>query len=135
MEHSNLRISRYSLPTVTGAPQVRSTPEQPSGAQGSDAPSFQQVLQERIRQNSNLAFSKHAVNRVMERGIDISPSNMQRLNEGMRLAAEKGLEDTLILVDRTAFIVNVKNATVITTMDGDSLQGNVFTNIDGTVII
>lgn len=135
MDNPNMRISRYSLPMVTGTPAVRSTPAQKSGADENEGLSFQQVLQERIRQNSNLAFSKHAVNRVVERGIELSESNMQRLNEGMRLAAEKGLEDTLILVDRTAFIVNVKNATVITTMDGDSLKGNVFTNIDGTVIM
>jgi hypothetical protein len=31
--------------------------------------------------------------------------------------------------------VNVKNRTVITAMDKQSLTGNVFTNIDGAVIV
>ena len=53
----------------------------------------------------------------------------------MKIAQKKGLNDTLILVDRTAFIVSVKNNKVITTVNGDELKGNVFTNIDGAVIV
>ena len=75
------------------------------------------------------------MNRVMERNIDLSTENLERLNEGVKLAEEKGLDDTLILLDEAAFIVSVKNNTVITTVNKDEMTGNVFTNIDGTVVI
>ncbi|MEG0542252.1 MAG: hypothetical protein RR528_07985 [Angelakisella sp.] len=39
------------------------------------------------------------------------------------------------MIDKTAYLVSVKNSKVITTVSGDELSGNVFTNIDGTVII
>ncbi|MGN1086427.1 MAG: TIGR02530 family flagellar biosynthesis protein, partial [Porcipelethomonas sp.] len=74
-------------------------------------------------------------NRVMERNIDLSDENIERLNEGVKLAGEKGLDDTLILLDNAAFIVSVRNNTVITTVNKDEMTGNVFTNIDGTVVI
>ena len=75
------------------------------------------------------------MNRVMERNIDLSDENIERLNEGVKLAGEKGLDDTLILLDNAAFIVSVRNNTVITTVSRDEMTGNVFTNIDGTVVI
>ena len=40
-----------------------------------------------------------------------------------------------MIVDDLTFIVNVKNSTVVTAMDKESSRENVFTNIDGAVII
>jgi flagellar operon protein len=92
-------------------------------------------LEAQLQQTSNVSFSKHAVNRAIQRNLDLSEDNIARLNEGVRLAKEKKLEDPLILVDRTAFLVNIRHHKVITTVDAEELKGNVFTNIDGTVII
>lgn len=82
-----------------------------------------------------MAFSKHAVERVMERSVDISSDKLERLNEGVKLAGEKGLKAPLILMDSTAFVVNVKNNRVVTVVNEESLKGTVFTNIDGTVMV
>ena len=71
----------------------------------------------------------------MERNIQLNQTSMERLHQGVRLAEEKGLQEPLILVGNTAFIVSVKNNTVITTVEPEELKGSVFTNIDGTVII
>jgi flagellar operon protein len=107
-----------------------------AGASGeTGGPSFRQALEEQLRQNSGVAFSKHAVNRAIQRNLPLSDESLARLNEGVRLAAAKNLADPLILVDRTAFLVNIKRHKVITTVDAEELKGNVFTNIDGTVII
>ena len=65
----------------------------------------------------------------------ITADELNRLNEGVRLASEKNLDDTLILVGEKAFVVSVKNNTVITTVNNNSIQGNVFTNINGAVIV
>ena len=134
----DLRI-RYFMPVTTGTPHVSkpSQPLQPKGAEGQAAEkaTFRQALETQLQQTSRVAFSKHAVNRAIERKLDLSEVNIARLNEGVRLAEEKKLEDPLILIDRTAFLVNIKNQKVITTVDAEELMGNVFTNIDGTVII
>ena len=86
--------------------------------------------------NSAVGFSKHAMKRIESRNIEILDSDMlQRLNDGIEIAAEKGSNETLVLIDRTAFVVSVKNRTVITTMSQEDLKGNIFTNIDSTVIM
>lgn len=82
-----------------------------------------------------MSFSKHAIERVVERGVDVSSENIGRLNEGIRMAEEKGLKEPLILLGSTAFVVNVRNNKVVTVVNEDSLKGTVFTNIDGTVMI
>ena len=99
--------------------------------------SFAEALKTELEaRNSAVGFSKHAVKRIESRNIEILDSDMlERLNKGIEIAAEKGSNETLVLVDSTAFVVSVKNNTVITTMSQEDLKGNIFTNIDSTVIM
>lgn len=83
---------------------------------------------------SPVRFSKHAANRLSDRNIELSVNQIDRLNAGTQKAQQKGINESLVLVDQLAFIVNTKNNTVITAMDSDSSDENVFTNIDGAVI-
>lgn len=85
--------------------------------------------------NSNLKFSNHAIERMQTRGISYNPERLQKLDQAIQKAASKGSKDTLVLMDDSALIVSVKNNTVVTVMDKNSLKENVFTNIDSTVVI
>ncbi len=98
---------------------------------------FAEALQSELEaRNSAVGFSKHAMKRIESRNIEILDGDkLERLNKGIEIAAEKGSNETLVLVDSTAFVVSVKNNTVITTMSQDDLKGNIFTNIDSTVIM
>ena len=96
--------------------------------------SFADVLEDKQKEVSVPKFSKHAVNRLSERNIEISDGLMERLSAGMQAAGQKGINESLAMVDQLAFIVNVKNQTVITALDGNETDQNVFTNIDGAVI-
>lgn len=82
-----------------------------------------------------LKFSAHATQRLQERNIKFDPAMMNKINDAVDKASAKGVEDTLVLTNDAALIVNVKNRTVVTAMDKAQLNGNVFTNIDGAVII
>lgn len=101
--------------------------------------SFQDVLLQRtlqgVGQTQELKFSKHAAGRLSDRGIELSDSQMERLNDGVRKAGQKGIKDSLVLVDELAFIVNIPNKTVVTAMDSTETDDNVFTNINGAVIM
>ena len=84
---------------------------------------------------STIKFSNHAVERMQTRGISYNPESLLKLDEAIKKAAAKGSKDTLVLMDDSALIVSVKNNTVVTVMDKNSLRENVFTNIDSTVVI
>ena len=96
--------------------------------------SFAEVLKDKKSEEATPRFSKHAQNRLTERNIELSDNVMGRLSAGMQAAGQKGINESLVMVDQLAFIVNVKNQTVITALDGSDREGNVFTNIDGAVI-
>ncbi len=127
------RLHNLTRPIVTGTPNAlpQSSPAK-SGTENSA--SFLSVLQGQLEAGSNIAFSKHAVSRVHERQIDVSSQNLQRLDQGVQMAQEKGLREALILIDQNAYIVNAASGKVIT-VDSEATKGSVFTNIDGTVII
>ncbi len=97
--------------------------------------SFQEVLQKKVLTDDNLRFSKHASTRLRQRGIDLTDGQLERLMDGTRKAGQKGIKDSLVIVDELAFIVNIPNSTVVTAMDSKDAVENIFTNIDGAVIM
>lgn len=101
----------------------------------SDGLSFEQILQKTQTNGEEVKFSKHAANRLSDRKIELTSEQLERLNDGTRKAGEKGIQESLVLVDELAFIVNTKSNTVITAMDQSETKENIFTNIDGAVII
>ena len=84
---------------------------------------------------ADVKFSKHAANRLSSRNIELTDNQMSRLNEGAMKAQEKGIKESLVLVDSLAFIVNVPSNTVVTAMNQNETSDNIFTNIDGAVIM
>lgn len=96
--------------------------------------SFQDILTQ--KQNSleetGLKFSKHANERLASRKIDLSNEQLERLEHGTNKARERGIKESLVMIDNLAFIVNVKNNTVITAVN--DTDHAIFTNIDGAVI-
>lgn len=100
------------------------------------AESFAAALQSKIEEKQGVEFTKHAIQRLSDRSIDITEGDtLERLNKGVGIAADKGSSETLVLVGENAFVVSVKNNKVITTVPKEELKGNIFTNIDSTVII
>lgn len=98
---------------------------------------FKSLLEQQLRQKetSTLIFSKHAQQRVTDRQIDVSAVELNKLNDAVMKAKSKGVRDALILNGDTMFIVNTASNTVVTALRGSEMKENVFTNIDGTVII
>ena len=99
------------------------------------ADNFQTVLAGKVEEAGGLKFTKHANERLDSRDITLSDEQMQRLENGARRAGEKGIRESLVLVDSLAFIVNTKQNTVITAMNQEETNEHVYTNIDGAVII
>lgn len=115
---------------------VDSTKTRASGKEQSTVGvSFQEILREQqVNQTSieELKFSKHAIERLDTRNIELTEEQKERLNEGAKKARMKGIHESLVMVDEIAFVVSIKNNTVITAMMEEE---HVFTNIDGAVII
>ncbi len=99
--------------------------------------SFEDILKRRqsVDENFALKFSKHASMRLQSRNIELSSEQKKRLETGAEKAEAKGMKESLVIVDSYSFIVNVSNKVVVTAMDHTESEENVYTNIDGAVII
>jgi flagellar operon protein len=99
-------------------------------------PAFADLLQEAARKKgASLTFSKHAIERLDARQIEVSPQLIEKMSAAVDRAGSKGVTEALLLNGDTAFIVNVPNRTVVTSMNGGEMRENIFTNIDGAVIL
>jgi len=85
-------------------------------------------------QDFGLRFSRHATQRIEQRGMEIDAARMERLHRAVDQAEAKGSRDSLILLDELALVVSVQNRTVVTAVDEASRREHVFTNIDSVVI-
>jgi flagellar operon protein len=103
----------------------------------STGPSFRSVLEQQQSTTAAqpLKFSAHAMQRLQSRNIHLSNEDMARMNAMADKAAEKGAKQSLFMLRDVAMVVSIKNRTVITAVDGDSMRENVFTNIDSAAII
>ena len=117
-------------PNALPAISPRKPAEHSAAGQTAGAKTFRDMLQEQL-----VRFSHHAEVRMQQRGIELKPEQLARLQSAIDKAAKKGSKEALILMDNMAMIVNVKNKTIVTAIDGAAMKDNVFTNIDSTVII
>ncbi len=116
---------------VTGRPQGTPVQIPPVGG------AFRDVLQQTAAPATGepLKFSAHALARLQSRNITLSPSDLDRMNAMADKAAAKGAKQSLFMMGDVAMVVSIKNRTVITAVDGDSMRENVFTNIDSAAIV
>ena len=95
---------------------------------------FQAVLEQKLHV-PGLKFSQHAQKRISNSNIRLDKGQLRQLEEAVEKARSKAARDALVLMEDLAFVVSVKNNTVITVVDGQRVKENVFTNIDSAVIV
>ncbi|HVY78516.1 MAG TPA: TIGR02530 family flagellar biosynthesis protein [Solirubrobacterales bacterium] len=123
--------------SIGGVPPLRpSAPPAAPRRPGAGGPSFADQLgrQRAASGSGGVEFSKHALERLQRRRIATDPATLQRLQRGVDLAAGKNARDAVVMVDDTAFVVSVRNRTVITAIDAAQMRQHVFTNIDSAVV-
>ena len=96
---------------------------------------FDQVLQKEVSRQPEVKFSHHALDRLRARNIQLTSNDVTLLNGAVQQVADKGGQDSLVLMNNVAYVVNVPSRTVITAIDDVNLRENVFTKIDSAVIV
>ncbi len=101
--------------------------------------SFASILEQQVKKgvegSERLQFSQHALQRLSMRGIELTEQDMEKMSAAVEKAKAKGAKESLILMNDVAFVVSVKNKTVITAVDGQNMKENIFTNIDSAVVL
>lgn len=125
-------MDKLNLHRIPSQPIIRQG--QALGSTPSPKQSFLEHLNNAV-QPAELKISKHASERLAERNIHISDAEWAHVNEKVNEAKLKGIKESLVLMDQAALIVSAKNSTVITAMDRMEAKDQLFTNIDGTIVL
>jgi flagellar operon protein len=92
-----------------------------------------QSFADALAEVQGVKFSNHAQKRLQQRNINLSDDGLTRLANAVDKADKRGGRESLIMVDDMAFIVNVKDRTVVTALDSTNRGDGVFTQIDSVV--
>jgi len=96
---------------------------------------FSQILDQETSKQTRLTISKHAGIRMSERKISIEQHVWDQIEIKVNEAKRQGVKDSLVLLKNAAMIISAKNNTVVTVMDRQEAGSQIFTKIDGTIIL
>jgi len=134
MKVAELQINQRIYPK--NPPQKLNRVPQQGREKGKELKPFAEVLKQTIQpQQQKVRFSAHALKRIEQRQLELAGPTLDRLNEGLNRLNAKGSKHSLILMDNTAFVVSVRNRTVVTAIDQANSKQNIFTNIDSVAIV
>jgi len=91
---------------------------------------FDSIFKEELEK---VKFSNHAMKRLESRNIQLSDEDLTKIQSAVDKAESKGAKDSLVMMNKTAFIVNIPNRTVVTAIEVANSNESVFTNIDSVV--
>jgi flagellar operon protein len=132
-----LKIAAYQnvkLPEKVQRPATM--PSKASGRAGrATGDDFKTELNSVLEKSTGVQFSAHAKARLHSRGVVLSQEKLDALSQAIDKAEAKGSRESLVLSDEAAYVVSVRNRTVITAFDRDNLRDGVFTAIDSAVIL
>jgi flagellar operon protein len=84
---------------------------------------------------SSLTISKHAKKRLEDRNIEITDASWNKIGEKVKEAGRKGVKDSLVILRDVTLVVNAPNQTVITALGRNESASQIFTNINGAIVI
>ncbi|ANX12289.1 hypothetical protein ABE41_009730 [Fictibacillus arsenicus] len=105
----------------------------PARAQQVYQNSFKSLFDKELE--SSLTISKHAKKRLEDRNIEITDASWNKISEKVKEAGRKGVKDSLVILRDVTLVVNAPNQTVITALGRNESASQIFTNINGAIVI
>ena len=94
---------------------------------------FNDILNNLQNKDRGYVLSKHAAERLKE--INFNDEDMKAIGEGFNMAEDKGSKNSVMIYKNVALIASIENRTLITAIEKERAESNVFTNIDSVVIL
>ncbi len=131
------QINNMLIPNVSKLPKHKKVDKSQQG-QDVNPNEFQNLLQEQVgapQGEKPIQLSVHAAKRLKERNLEMDNGEFFKLRNAFKKLQEKGGQDSLVITEKAAYIVDVANNKVVTAIDKDNIADNVFTKIDSTVLV
>jgi len=125
-------INDILIPHVNKLPSNKKV-ETKNLLKGNEKSEFNNLLNKKISDHQ-IKLSSHAMKRLEERNIDFNSEEYSKVKSALDKLREKGSKESLVITGKAAYIVDVNKGRIITAVDKGSMNENVFTKIDSTII-
>jgi len=96
---------------------------------------FKEIFDAKIYKDNSISFTEKASEIMHEVFGTLTQEQMARLETGLSRLKDEKVTSGIILMDSNAFLMNVKSQTVISTIEKERVQQNVFSNIDAFAVV
>lgn len=139
---ANQKINNFLIPNVTKI-LPKSVAESSNTLAKGEVSDFKNLLDGKLEQldapvaetSKGIHLSTHAMRRLQERNLSIDKDEYLKLQSAIDKLKIKGGRDSLIVTGKAAYIVDVANNTIVTAIDKENIEENVFTKIDSTILM
>lgn len=140
------KVSSLLIPNVSSLPSDQKA-DKPNALKQGEKSEFKGLitgLQERDLRRPQVSHrdlgpevtvSTHAMKRLQERNIELDGNEYMKLKEAIGKLRTKGGHDSLVVTQKAAYVVDVDKNTVVTAVDRNNMNENVFTKIDSTIFM
>jgi flagellar operon protein len=137
------KVNSFLIPNVSSLPSDGSKTDKSNALQKGEASEFRglidrELLQPQVRPSDigpDIKVSTHATKRLQERNIELDGNEFMKLKEAIGKLRAKGGHDSLVITNKAAYVVDVDKNTVVTAVDKNNMNENVFTKIDSTIFM
>jgi len=141
------KVNSFLIPNVSSIPSENQKAEKANALKQGDKSEFKglvdQLSSNDIRQpqvtekniGQDVQVSSHAMKRLQERNIELDGDEYMKLKEAVSKLKAKGGHDSLVITNKAAYVVDVDKNTVVTAVDKNNMNENVFTKIDSTIFM
>ncbi len=137
------KVNSFLIPNVSSIPSEQQKAEQTNTLKKGEKSEFKGLIDRELLQpqvtpkdvGADVKVSSHAVKRLQERNIELDGNEYMKLKEAMGKLRAKGGHDSLVITNKAAYVVDVDKNTVVTAVDKNNMNENVFTKIDSTIFM
>lgn len=147
--NSMSKVNSFLIPNVSSLPSDVQKAEKSNALKQGEKSEFKGLVEQLSKDNTSsrlpqvtsqdvggeVKVSTHAMKRLQERNIELDGNEYMKLKEAMGKLRAKGSHDSLVITNKAAYVVDVDKNTVVTAVDKNSMNDNVFTKIDSTVFM
>src|SRR5690606_37199079 len=137
------KVNSFLIPNVSSIPSESQKAEKLNTLKQGEKSEFKGLIEEQLRHpqvtekniGAEVNVSTHAMKRLQERNIELDGNEYMKLKEAVSKLRAKGGHDSLVITQKAAYVVDVDKNTVVTSVDKNNMNENVFTKIDSTIFM
>lgn len=127
------KLNHLRIPGVSSIPGDQKV-DRSNELKKSQVSDFKNLLKDiSSKKGQDIKLSGHAQKRLKSRNIEFDSNEYLKIQDALNKLKTKGGKDSLVVTSKAAYVLDVNQGTIVTAVDKESMNENIFTKIDSTI--